>query len=93
MDGKGEFLAGVIVGSVVGTVVGILFAPASGQETRTRIADKGKEVKDQALYTAKEKAEAVTESSRELIDKLKEKLPQTKEVQDVLSNAEKDINS
>ncbi len=91
MDNKGEFLAGVIVGTVVGTVAGILFAPASGEETRARLAEKSQEVKEHAKYTAKEKAEAVAKSSKELINQLKEKLPQTKEVQDVLSNAEKDI--
>ncbi len=93
MDSKGDFLAGVIVGTVVGAVAGILFAPASGKETRTRIAEKGKDVKEQAVITAKEKKEAVKSSSKDLINKLRDKLPQTKDVQDVLNDAEQDISS
>ncbi len=93
MDGKGDFLAGVVIGTVVGTVAGLLFAPASGKETRDRISEKGKEVRDVAVDRAKEKSEAVMSSSKELITKLREKLPQNKEVQDALDDAEKELGS
>ena len=92
MNNKGDFLAGVIVGTVVGTVAGILFAPASGKETRARIAEKGKDVKEQAVDVAKEKKEAVVSASKELISKLKDKLPQTQDIQDVLEDAEQDLS-
>ncbi len=84
-------MAGVIVGAVVGAVAGILFAPASGKETRTKIAEKGVEVKEMAMDTAKEKKESVVGSSKELIAKLREKLPKTKDIQDALDDAEKDV--
>jgi len=93
MNGKGDFLAGVLVGTVIGTVAGILFAPASGKETRGQISQKGKEVKDLAVDRAREKSEAVKSSSQELIAKLREKMPQNKEAQNVLDDAEKDLNS
>jgi len=93
MNGKGDFLAGVVVGTVIGAVAGLLFAPASGKETRERISEKGKEFKDVAVDRAREKSEAVVSSSKDLISKLREKLPQSKEVQDVLDDAEQEINS
>lgn len=92
MDNKGDFLAGVVVGAVMGAVVGILFAPASGRETRERIAEKGREVKEQAVDTARETKEEITNTSKELLDKLKDKLPQSKDVQKVLEDAEKELS-
>ncbi len=92
MDNKGDFLAGVIIGTVLGAVAGILFAPASGRETRARIAEKGRDVKEQAVDTAKEKKEEVVSASKDLIDKLKDKLPQTQETHDVRDDAEQDFS-
>ncbi len=92
MDNRGDFLAGVIVGTVIGAVAGILFAPASGRETRTRIAEKGKDVKDQAVDTARAKKEEITSASRDMIARLKEKLPQSKDVQDILDDAEESLS-
>ena len=91
MNGKGDFLAGVIVGSVVGAVAGILFAPASGKETRERISEKGKEVKEVAVDKAREKSEELKSSSQELISKLREKLPHNQEAQNALNDAEKEL--
>ncbi len=92
MDSKGDFLAGVVIGAVMGAVVGILFAPASGRETRERIAEKSREVKEQAVDTAKEKKDEITTASRELLDKLKDKLPKSKDVQDILDDVEKELS-
>ncbi len=92
MNGKGDFLAGVFVGTVIGAVAGVLFAPYSGKETRSRVAEKGREVKEEAVDIAKEKKEAVLSSSKELIQNLREKLPQTKDVQDALNDAEQNLS-
>jgi gas vesicle protein len=49
----GTFFAGLIVGGLVGAAVALLLAPQSGEETRTVIANRGIELKDQAVaYSA-----------------------------------------
>ncbi len=92
MDNKGDFLAGVVIGAVMGAVAGILFAPASGKETRERIAEKGREVKEQAVDTAKDTKEEIASASKELIAKLKDKLPKSKDIQDILDDLEKELS-
>jgi len=44
----GAFVSGFLIGGLVGAAVSLLFAPQSGEETRTLIYDKGIELKDQA---------------------------------------------
>ncbi len=92
MDSKGDLLAGVIIGTVIGVLGGVLFAPASGKETREKVAEKGLEVKDKALSSAKEHKDAVTESSKELIEDLRKKLPKTRDVQDALDAAKQELS-
>jgi gas vesicle protein len=61
-DEFGAFLVGLVVGGVTGAVVALLFAPQSGEETRTLIKDKAIELRDKAgdTYEAtREKAEEV----------------------------------
>ncbi|MGE4170381.1 MAG: YtxH domain-containing protein [Candidatus Margulisiibacteriota bacterium] len=53
MSDKSNFFAGVVLGAVVGAVAGILFAPASGQETRIKL----KEFKEKNEGAVKEKTE------------------------------------
>ena len=43
-----DFLAGFVVGALVGAATALLFAPQSGEETRTLIRDKGIELREQA---------------------------------------------
>jgi gas vesicle protein len=48
-DGYGiDFVAGFIVGALVGAAVAMLFAPQSGDETRTLIRDRGIELGQRA---------------------------------------------
>jgi len=42
----GGVLAAFAVGALVGAAVALLYAPRSGQETRERIGDKGRELKN-----------------------------------------------
>lgn len=91
MDSKGDLLAGVIVGAVIGALAGIMFAPAPGKETRENVLDKSKELKEKALITAKEQKEATETRSREVIEELRKKLPNTKDVQDALNAAEQEL--
>ena len=46
MAERGEFVAGMIVGALVGIGVGMLLAPLSGQETRSRIRMRADEMGD-----------------------------------------------
>lgn len=46
--GSVDFFAGFLVGALVGAAAALLFAPQSGEETRTLIREKGIELKEQA---------------------------------------------
>jgi gas vesicle protein len=44
----GDFLAGVFVGALIGAAVGLLLAPEPGEETRERVIEKARKLKDAA---------------------------------------------
>ncbi len=46
--GSADFFAGFLVGALVGAAAALLFAPQSGEETRTMIRDKGIELGERA---------------------------------------------
>lgn len=50
----GNFLIGFVVGGLVGAAAALLFAPQSGEETRTLIKEKSIELKDKAVETAED---------------------------------------
>lgn len=50
----GAFLIGFIVGGLTGAAVSLLFAPQSGEETRTLIHDKAIELRDRTAETVEE---------------------------------------
>ena len=91
MENKGNFFAGVILGTAIGTLLGVLFAPAPGQETRQKVAEKGKEVGELALEKAKEKSELAVETEREVLSQLKEKLPESAEIDEAFKSIEKEF--
>jgi gas vesicle protein len=45
----GAAILGMLVGGVMGAVAGLLLAPASGRETRRRIADTGVDARNRTL--------------------------------------------
>lgn len=53
------FLSGVILGAAVGSAMGIIFAPASGEETRKKITKKGKKAWKEIELKAKEVGQKV----------------------------------
>lgn len=53
------FISGVILGAVVGGAMGVLFAPASGEETRDKIAKKSKKVMKEVKKGAQELGEKI----------------------------------
>ncbi len=53
-DEFGAFLVGFIVGGLSGAVVALLFAPQSGEETRTLLKERSIEIRDRAASEAEE---------------------------------------
>ncbi len=63
-----DFLAGFLVGTLVGAAAALLFAPQSGEETRTLIRDKSLELKEQAgamSEEARKRADALQAQAKE----------------------------
>lgn len=76
-DEFGAFLVGFIVGGLSGAVVALLFAPQTGEETRSLIKDKSIELRDRAQISAEEaiaRAEAAAADARARADDLARQL-------------------
>ena len=71
----GSFLAGTLVGGLVGAAVALLYAPRSGEETRTVIREKSVEVKDLAV----EKGEEIRQQAMEAAGQARSRLNETSE--------------
>jgi gas vesicle protein len=65
-NSSGPVLMAFVLGAVAGAAVALLYAPASGDETRRRLADKARE--------GREKAEAVAREGREFVARQRENL-------------------
>jgi gas vesicle protein len=59
----GSIIAAFVVGAVAGAVLAILFAPASGEETRRKLVEKGREGRDRL----KDAARAFDDARREAL--------------------------
>ncbi|MCX5793090.1 MAG: YtxH domain-containing protein [Elusimicrobia bacterium] len=62
----GEIVGAFLVGGLIGAALGILFAPASGKQTREKIVDFAEETKDMA----KEKLEKLEAEIKRRKDQL-----------------------
>jgi gas vesicle protein len=72
-----SFFTGFFIGALLGGAAALLFAPQSGEETRTQLRDKGIELKDKAEATyadAMKKLEASTEELRKKTEELSVKV-------------------
>ena len=58
-SGGGSVLLAFLAGAISGAAVALLFAPASGDETRQFLTDKARESRERALAAAREGREAV----------------------------------
>jgi gas vesicle protein len=58
-SGSGGIVAAFLVGAFVGAAVALLFAPASGQQTRDYLSEKAREGKEKASETAQKTREAL----------------------------------
>ena len=61
--GGGATFAAFLLGALAGAAVALMYAPASGDETRRRLADKAREGRDQA-NRAIERGKAAFEKAR-----------------------------
>lgn len=50
----GSVLIAFTVGAIAGAAVALLYAPASGEETRRKLAEKAREARDRAQDVARE---------------------------------------
>ena len=77
MDEKKEFgkiLVAFFAGGAIGAMLGLLFAPASGSDTRQKIKDTSVTVKDKAI----EKVGEAKEEATSLVSRGKEKVGDVK---------------
>lgn len=70
-----DIIFSFLIGGVVGTALGILFAPASGRETREKIKDTAEKVKDGVI----EGYDIVTDRTREGFGRVKDFMEEKKE--------------
>jgi gas vesicle protein len=49
-----------VLGAITGAAVALLYAPAAGEETRRRLADRAREGRDKAEQLAREGREFIT---------------------------------
>jgi gas vesicle protein len=63
-NSAGTVLVAFALGAVAGAAIALLYAPAPGEETRRKLAEKAREGRD--------KAEAMARQGREFIDRQRE---------------------
>ena len=64
--GSGNLLLAFILGAVSGAAIALLYAPASGRETREYLGQKAREGREKALEAAERGRQAVTQGRETL---------------------------
>jgi gas vesicle protein len=72
MNDSSKVLISFIGGAVVGAALGILFAPDKGSNTRRKIANSAKDLKDEITDTASEKYQEFLDWKDRLMEKEEE---------------------
>jgi gas vesicle protein len=65
--GAGSVLLAFILGAVSGAAVALLYAPASGRETREYLGDKAREGRDRAAEAAEKSRHAIKEGRETIV--------------------------
>jgi gas vesicle protein len=65
-DGSGNILLAFILGAVSGAAVALLYAPATGDETRRYLGEKAREGREKAAEAAEKGRHAVNEGRETL---------------------------
>ena len=63
-NGSGSMLVAFMLGALAGAAVALLYAPASGEETRRKITEKAREGRDKAGEFARRGREAANDLVR-----------------------------
>ena len=63
----GSVLVAFAVGALAGAAVALLFAPASGEETRRKLGDKAREGRDTLASAAEQARDAFDKARRESV--------------------------
>ena len=74
----GAFLVGFLAGGITGAIVALLFAPQTGEETRTMIREKAIELSDEASKTVGETLSRAEKTASEAIKQAEEALKKAK---------------
>jgi gas vesicle protein len=61
-SGTGYFLTSLVLGLAIGLAIGFLYAPKSGEETRTRLSRKAKIAEARAVKAVKNSTVAVRQA-------------------------------
>lgn len=64
-NSDGGFLSGLILGGLVGAAVGMLYAPKSGEETRSELLDRTSELRGRAEDLAEDALKRAQELQKE----------------------------
>jgi gas vesicle protein len=68
--GAGSLLLAFVAGAVTGAAVALLFAPASGEETREYLGQRAREGRDRAADAARQGREAILRQREQVTDAL-----------------------
>ena len=66
-NSAGSVLVAFAVGALAGAAVALLFAPASGEETRRKLGDKAREGRDTLASAAERARDAFDKARRESV--------------------------
>ena len=72
-------LTGLLVGGIIGAAAALLFAPRSGEETRSEIRNKAIDLRDRTTETVNERVSQVKSRAHELKDNVWEKADEIKQ--------------
>lgn len=74
MNNNSKIVIAALGGAIIGAGIALLFAPASGKETRENIADSIEDAKDKvkdSLASLKSKTEELIERGKEIVEDTK----------------------
>jgi gas vesicle protein len=66
--GAGTVMLAFLIGAVAGAAVALLYAPATGAETREYLGEKAREGRDRAVQAAEKGRQAVKDGRETLVD-------------------------
>ena len=79
MNDNSKTVVALIAGLAAGAALGVLFAPASGEETTDKLSRSLKDLKDKVMDRASDEINRLAQLKDELTDKAKEKFSTSKE--------------